>query len=203
MVVISIIALLIALLLPALEKAREAAESVQCQSRLKQLMLVYRQYVNDFDGHMPPSVYYPPTGNGLFWQQCHGRMLHDYLRQDPSQCDGLHDWLKGPSDPTPMTYGTAPISYGMNWGAASGFLDTQISNVRNVSSLYVFMDGDSWNFSATEVQNNPDHLGLEHHQGRVNIGFLDGHVSQKKRSQLVGINEYSDEHKINWFFQSP
>jgi prepilin-type N-terminal cleavage/methylation domain-containing protein/prepilin-type processing-associated H-X9-DG protein len=50
LVVIAIIAILAAMLMPALEKAREAAQATACLNRLKQLSTAQVQYTMDFDG---------------------------------------------------------------------------------------------------------------------------------------------------------
>jgi len=58
LVVISIIALLISILLPALRNARTAARMMVCQSNLRQLAAVAPIYANDHDGWLPQSVSY-------------------------------------------------------------------------------------------------------------------------------------------------
>ena len=58
LVVISIIALLISLLLPALSGARDAARSVRCLSMLKQIGIGEAVYMNEsLDWHLPVSAY--------------------------------------------------------------------------------------------------------------------------------------------------
>ncbi|MGN0880203.1 MAG: type II secretion system protein [Oligosphaeraceae bacterium] len=58
LVVIAIIAILAAMLLPALSKAREKARAISCTSNLKQIMTGWEMYLNDSE------EYYPPLNNG-------------------------------------------------------------------------------------------------------------------------------------------
>ena len=56
LVVIAIIAILAALLLPALAKAKDKARTVVCFSNLRQLALSYHMYLMDFNSHLPTSA---------------------------------------------------------------------------------------------------------------------------------------------------
>ncbi|MBS3764878.1 MAG: prepilin-type N-terminal cleavage/methylation domain-containing protein, partial [Planctomycetes bacterium] len=52
LVVIAIIAILAAMLMPALERARDVAQAAVCRNNLHQISLTTFQYVNDWEGHM-------------------------------------------------------------------------------------------------------------------------------------------------------
>src|ERR1041385_4762121 len=55
LVVIAIIAILAAILFPVFAQAREKARQASCLSNTKQLGLAYIQYVQDYDGNLPPA----------------------------------------------------------------------------------------------------------------------------------------------------
>jgi prepilin-type N-terminal cleavage/methylation domain-containing protein/prepilin-type processing-associated H-X9-DG protein len=55
LVVIGIIAVLIAMLLPALNKARQSAQTIACLSNLRQMGLGITMYANDNQGILPPG----------------------------------------------------------------------------------------------------------------------------------------------------
>ncbi|MCB9849441.1 MAG: type II secretion system protein [Phycisphaerales bacterium] len=65
LVVISIIALLIAILLPSLQKAREQARSVKCLSNLHAQILAVLSYTVDYDGVLPGPIH-PAIKRKLF-----------------------------------------------------------------------------------------------------------------------------------------
>jgi prepilin-type processing-associated H-X9-DG protein len=82
LVVISIIALLIALLLPALAKARQLAVSIQCLANLRSLGQIDTEYTNVYEGNLPPGW---NQLNGSFYQGWRTQLFCMYTGESPQQ----------------------------------------------------------------------------------------------------------------------
>ena len=66
LVVIAIIAILAAILLPALQQARGRARSTSCANQLKQIGICVQEYADEFDGYyMPSELYTAGSSNKL------------------------------------------------------------------------------------------------------------------------------------------
>jgi prepilin-type N-terminal cleavage/methylation domain-containing protein len=79
LVVIAIIAILIGLLLPAVQSAREAANRIKCANNLRQLAIAAHRF-HDTNQHLPPGIgYYPPACGAFGTYPFH---LLPYLEQD-------------------------------------------------------------------------------------------------------------------------
>lgn len=78
LVVIAIIAVLIALLLPAVQQAREAARRTQCMNNVKQIMLAFHNYHDNFNGFPNRASV---TGTALTSGHGWGLTLLPYLEQ--------------------------------------------------------------------------------------------------------------------------
>jgi len=66
LVVIAIIAILAAMLLPALSKAKAKAQGIRCLSNLRQLGLAWFMYTTDNGERVPPNGYLQPGQTGIW-----------------------------------------------------------------------------------------------------------------------------------------
>jgi prepilin-type N-terminal cleavage/methylation domain-containing protein len=93
LVVIGIIALLVSILLPALNKARQAGQLIACSSNLRQIALAFSMYEKDNRGHWPQSYAYVSAANPFSYQRtCEGYALEclisKYLGKDMGEYQG-------------------------------------------------------------------------------------------------------------------
>lgn len=127
LVVIGMIAVLIAILFPALSRANEAAKQTKCLSNIKSLGLAFMMYINENKGWFPASALAAPNNlpsDWIDWQPSVFSQLAlggvaPYLNVSPTN----YSVLICPSDnPAYRVRGGAngyPFSYTMNWMTTS------------------------------------------------------------------------------------
>jgi prepilin-type N-terminal cleavage/methylation domain-containing protein len=149
LVVIAIIGILVALLLPAIQAAREAARRTSCSNKLRQLALALHNH-HDSVGRFPVSNFFGKSGKpklaGL-WGEL--PQLLPYLEEST-----LHDYVdftKTPNDPrnlqaikTPLDVLSCPSS---PYVGQLGFQETYntSSTEQTAESDYATSIGDYWN----------------------------------------------------------
>ncbi len=170
LVVIGIIAVLIAILLPALNKARAAAIQVQCMANQRQITTAFFMYAQEHSGYTPPASYkagsgdIAPSGAYVDWwcQQLAGQYLSiktvgkDYkpstfVEQEwRSYYDPRASFLYCPA----YQHGTnSDLGYGVNVRYGSGIFRKsdgvykKLALVRNAPTVIMLADvynGDQW-----------------------------------------------------------
>jgi prepilin-type N-terminal cleavage/methylation domain-containing protein/prepilin-type processing-associated H-X9-DG protein len=133
LVVIGIIAVLIGILLPALNKARRSAKAVQCSSNMRQVATAMIMYVNASKGKLPPtevingnkSTIYP---NGFWWATAlvEGKYISApnlYKNSTTKQVDGGSPFFcpEGKAEEAPSSADPQTPTDGLNDYYTSGF----------------------------------------------------------------------------------
>ncbi len=215
LIVISIIAILAGMLLPALNKVRQTSQKVECAGNLRQIGFASSMYCDDYEDYILPATLAGWTGlsGTIYWQ---GVLNDMYFRQAglnfastkvltskngvftcPSQSLGE---AKDSAQTTPQAWrGT---HYGISY-----YLYSQMCGQSVITRKRSQCNKDSSNQKATpsKVYFYTDAHGgatvnassyYMRHNSSINIAFLDGHVSNTARSQIAQSN-YSEEWQQN------
>jgi prepilin-type processing-associated H-X9-DG protein/prepilin-type N-terminal cleavage/methylation domain-containing protein len=99
LVVIGIIAALVALLLPALNRARQQADTIKCASHLRQIGIGFQMYRNNWNNFLPPvDAYASHVAVGKPWRFTKDYMMYSsigpYLGKPAvkNNVDGTYSW---------------------------------------------------------------------------------------------------------------
>ena len=158
LVVISIIALLLSILMPALSKVREQARTVICKSRMGQWGQYTNLYAHDNRDEIPFVVGYvgkPGESQGWFWFDKLGIYMSETLQQGQGAAAASDNFKlevrKCPSstqsnyayigvNATPTAPGAAPFVYQKNPWGADCYPATKISAIHQPGSVFGFLD---------------------------------------------------------------
>jgi prepilin-type N-terminal cleavage/methylation domain-containing protein len=202
LVVIAIIAVLMAILMPSLNAARDQAKRVHCRSNVKTLSLAWFMYKDDngdtlVNGNTGNSAWVTNPPNGATLQQqkdaIAAGMLFTYAGKDPDVYHCPADRRKQGMNVAFLTFSIPGGANGEPWSGYTRI--SKFSQIKHPSETYVFVEeADTRGTNVGSWQMDPtartwvDPVAMWHKR-QSTLGFADGH------SEMHG---WKDKSFIDW-----
>jgi prepilin-type N-terminal cleavage/methylation domain-containing protein/prepilin-type processing-associated H-X9-DG protein len=212
LVVIAIIAILIGLLLPAVQKVREAAARIQCENNLKQIALGALDYESTY-GNLPPGFV---CNNAQEWDQwfgvaptCVGAQVYilPFIEQgniyNEFQAADKNFFTIPPSAPAAGNFW-----WGYGFAAGNGYW----ANVKTYLcpsdiAQYAVPTAGVWAVYITFANGGTDYLGGEYFSGNLtvgrcnyasNAGWLGNYTGNVQTAYCIGPYYDNSKVKLTW-----
>ena len=207
LVVIAIIAILAAILLPALQKARMRGYLSNCTNNLKQITFASLNYADSNDDYYMPALY-----DGSFWVirmieskllspgsfYCRANTVNTTPAKNDVPANGYKDYPELNGNPRTLQYNKRLGGY-INGTTVTNEMNktVRVKNTSRVVMVYCciaevassgarngFLDAWYMHRHARKLTTASERYAVPAHDKQYNIGFADGHV------QTVGTYDY-------------
>jgi prepilin-type N-terminal cleavage/methylation domain-containing protein/prepilin-type processing-associated H-X9-DG protein len=186
LVTIAIIAILAAILFPAVVKAKARGKGVTCLNNLRQFGQALQIYASDNDDYFPPEGTGTSLHSEIGWYIALPRLMgvptyNDMAWRTNAAAPLTRSPLLCPSN-TNRSNGFNLFHYCLNEhidGTGARDRQTRMSSIRNPTTLVWLFDNGG---RAARAQQNNVHTNL--HGGGANISFVDGHASHFHANQF-------------------
>jgi prepilin-type N-terminal cleavage/methylation domain-containing protein/prepilin-type processing-associated H-X9-DG protein len=162
LVVIAIIAILAALLLPALNRAKQRAQAAGCMNNTRQIMLAWRMYSEDSNDLLPPNDYPYTTAYASATKAVQASMKNWVVGtmiqpRDSADYPATHGGISELLDPNTLISPNLP-SKAVWQCPADYYIDTKSHATHCRSYSMNSAVGTDWNSSSTYTGNSSDPL---------------------------------------------